>query len=100
MFSVFFPERVVVVVLMRENDSRYSNQRSEKSNQRGALLKCLTSDGEMQLSLCSSNCQSGLVSGNENDENGCNELMEHRLRSTLSLGFKFSFICFMVLMPS
>ena len=81
MFSLFFPERVVVVVLMRENDSRYSNQRSEKSNQRGPLLKCLISDGEMQLSLLSSNCQSGLVSGDENDENGCNELMEHRLRS-------------------
>ena len=82
MLSLFFPERVVVVVLMRENDSRYSNKRrSEKSNQRGALLKCLISDGEMQLSLSSSNCQSGLVSGDENDENGCNELMEHRLRS-------------------
>ena len=58
---------------MRENDSRYSNQRSEKSNQRGTLLKCLIFDGEMQLSLRSSNCQSGLESGDENDENGCNE---------------------------
>ena len=51
MFSLFFPERVVVVVLMRESDSKYSNQRSEKSNQRGALVECLISDGEMQLSF-------------------------------------------------
>ena len=28
-----------------------------------------------------SNCQSGLVSGDENNRNGVNEIMEHRLRS-------------------
>ena len=42
-----------------------------------------------------------LVSGDENDENGVDELMEHRLRShAITLRFTFSFISFMILISS
>ena len=71
-----------------------------RSQTSGALRKRI-SDGEMQLCLGNSNCQSGLVPGDENDENGVNELMEHRLRSdAITLRFTFSFVSFMVLMSS
>ena len=41
------------------------------------------------------------MSGDENDESGVNELMEHRLRShAITLRFTFSFVSFMVLISS
>ena len=41
------------------------------------------------------------MSGDENDESGVNELMEHRLRShAIALRFTFSFVSFMVFISS
>ena len=41
------------------------------------------------------------MSGDENDENDVNELMEHRLRShAITLRFTLSFVSFMVLISS